>query len=108
MGRENVTASLNLEMRRGTIVLCVLSRLDKPMYGYDMVGELEKKGIPVDANTLYPLLRRLSSQGLLKSTWDMSTSKPRKYYVITKKGETVRQELKNQWLAMTDAMNKII
>ena len=108
MGRETALASLNMEMRRGTIVLCVLSRLDKPMYGYNLVGELEKKGLPVEANTLYPLLRRLASKGLLKSSWDMSTAKPRKYYVITKKGIEVRSQLKSEWKQMSDAMNKMI
>ena len=108
MGRENVTASLIMEMRRGTIVLCVLSRLDKPMYGYNLVSELEKNVIPVEANTLYPLLRRLASQGLLESKWDMSTSKPRKYYVTTSEGKAVRSELKKQWKLMSDAMNEIL
>jgi DNA-binding PadR family transcriptional regulator len=108
MGRETAIASLDMEMRRGTIVLCVLSRLDKPTYGYSLVGELEKKGIPVEANTLYPLLRRLASQGLLKSSWDMSASKPRKYYVITKKGADVRSHLTEEWRKMSDAMNSII
>ena len=108
MGRETAIASLNMEMRRGTIVLCVLSRLDEPTYGYSLVGELEEKGIPVEANTLYPLLRRLASQGLLKSSWDMSSSKPRKYYVITKKGTEVRRQLKNEWMQISDAVNKIV
>ncbi|HUM85396.1 MAG TPA: PadR family transcriptional regulator [Lachnospiraceae bacterium] len=108
MGRETVGTSLTMEMRRGTIVLVVLCCLEKPKYGYSLVEDLEKKGIPVEANTLYPLLRRLSSQGLLENTWDTSTAKPRKYYVITEAGKEVREDLKRQWNSMSDAMQNII
>ena len=47
--------------------MVVLAQLNKPMYGYSLVKELEGKGISIEGNTLYPLLRRLESQGLLKS-----------------------------------------
>ncbi len=108
MGRETAESSLTMEMRRGTIVLAVLCCLDQPVYGYSLVDDLAGKGIPVEANTLYPLLRRLSSQGLLSDSWDMSTAKPRKYYSITDKGKEVRSYLKNQWKDMSDVMNKLI
>ena len=112
MGRETVESSLVMEMRRGTIVLvvlyCLLYCLDEPVYGYSLVEELARKGIPVEANTLYPLLRRLSSQGLLDNQWDTSNSKPRKYYVITEKGKQLRQDLKKQWSIMSHAVDAIV
>jgi len=108
MGRETVESSLVMEMRRGTIVLVVLYCLDEPVYGYSLVEELARKGIPVEANTLYPLLRRLSSQGLLDNQWDTSNSKPRKYYVITEKGKQLRQDLKKQWSIMSHAVDAIV
>ena len=108
MGRETVEASLAMEMRRGTIVLAVLLCLDEPVYGYNLVEKLALRGIAVEANTLYPLLRRLSSQGLLDNRWDTSTSKPRKYYVITEKGKQVRGDLKNQWKKMAEAVNRMM
>lgn len=108
MGRETVESSLVMEMRRGTIVLVVLCCLDEPMYGYSLVDELARKGVPVEANTLYPLLRRLSSQGLLDNRWDTSNSKPRKYYVITEKGRILREDLKKQWDIMSQAVNSIV
>ena len=74
---------------QGTIVLVVLCCLEKPKYGYSLVEDLEKKGIRSEANTLYPLLRRLSSQGLLENTLGHGTAKPRKYYVITGAGKRV-------------------
>ena len=107
MGRETPEASLSLEMRRGTIVLCVLCLLDKPRYGYSLVDELAKKGLAVEANTLYPLLRRLSSQKLLEASWDTTASKPRKYYVITKKGRDLRKQLQKEWKALSKAVDKI-
>jgi DNA-binding PadR family transcriptional regulator len=108
MGRETVEASLAMEMRRGTIVLVVLLCLDEPVYGYNLVEKLALRGIPVEANTLYPLLRRLSSQGLLDNRWDTSTSKPRKYYVITEKGKQVRGDLIDQWKKMAEAVNRMM
>ena len=59
-----------LELRRGTLVLSVLSRMAEPKYGYALVQSLEKEGMRIDANTLYPLLRRLEKQGLLESVWE--------------------------------------
>ena len=88
--QEDLLSGLVLELRRGTIVLCVLNQLEKPMYGYALVQNLSEKEIPVEANTLYPLLRRLEKQGLLKSEWEISGgSKPRKYYVRTEIGTWV-------------------
>ena len=73
MGEErDVLESLLLEMRRGTLVLGVLSQLDKPQYGYALVQRMESRGVPIDPNTLYPLLRRLEKQGLLESRWERS------------------------------------
>ncbi|MDD6347614.1 MAG: PadR family transcriptional regulator [Lachnospiraceae bacterium] len=108
MGRESFEASLSMEMRRGTIVLCVLSLLDKPAYGYHLTAELEKRGLPVEGNTLYPLLRRLSSQGLLDSSWDTDSGKPRKYYCLTDEGRRVRDAMRQEWQAMAEAVDAIL
>ena len=64
------------------------------MYGYLLVKELEEKGISIEGNTLYPLLRRLESQGLLKSEWETEETKPRKYYIITEDGKLVYKKIK--------------
>lgn len=63
MGKEETLAGLLMELRRGTIVLCVLSQLKQPRYGYDLVKILGRHHMPVEANTLYPLLRRLEGAG---------------------------------------------
>lgn len=66
MNCDEIVSGLILEFRRGTLIMVVLAQLNKPMYGYSLVKELEGKGISIEGNTLYPLLRRLESQGLLK------------------------------------------
>ena len=106
--KEELLAGLLLELRRGTIVLSVLSQLSSPTYGYLLVQELGDKGIPVEANTLYPLLRRLEKQGLLKSNWETSGAKPRKYYMRTPEGEEVYQKLKQHWTALTASMEELL
>ena len=96
------------EMRRGLIVLATLSLLDKPHYGYSLIQTLEEKGIPIEGNTLYPLLRRLDKQGLLESSWETDTSKPRKYYQITDKGMTVLHALKDAYIESTKSLNYVL
>lgn len=108
IAREEITAGLALELRRGNIVLCVLSQLKKPMYGYSLVDVLTEGGMPVETNTLYPLLRRLEKQGLLESFWETSGAKPRKYYKITELGESIYLELKGQWEVSTKIMRKLL
>ena len=97
MPNEDTVSGLILELRRGTLILLVLSQLREPMYGYSLVKKLNDNAIPIDANTLYPLMRRLESQGLLKSQWDTGESKPRKYYQITEEGLAVFEKTKAYW-----------
>ena len=71
MGEEkDLLSSLLLELRRGTLTMSVLSQMKEPKYGYALVQSLEEKGVAIDPNTLYPLLRRLENQGLLESRWE--------------------------------------
>ncbi len=109
MGDEkDLVSGLILELRRGTLILSVLSLLNNPRYGYSLVQALEEKGVSIDPNTLYPLLRRLEKQGLLQSEWEMGESKPRKYYHRTSFGNTVFQQLKEQWLIMSENLNQLL
>lgn len=89
------------ELRRGTLILSVLSQLSNSRYGYALVQCLEEKGVTIDPNTLYPLLRRLEKQGLLVSEWEMGDSKPRKYYKRTPLGDEIYQAMRTQWNEMT-------
>lgn len=94
---EIIVEGLVSELRRGTVVLSVLSQLKEQQYGYSLVQTLTEKGMPVEANTLYPLLRRLEAQQLLTSIWETDGAKPRKYYVVTEIGKEVYKSLKKEW-----------
>ena len=101
MGEErDLLAGLVMELRRGTLILSVLSQMSEAKYGYALVQSLEEKGVEIDPNTLYPLLRRLEKQGLLESRWETGGSKPRKYYQRTAFGNEIYRELKSQWKRM--------
>lgn len=109
MGEErDLMTSLVMELRRGILVLSVLSQMDEAKYGYALVQSMEEKGMAIDPNTLYPLLRRLEKQGLLKSSWETSGSKPRKYYERTSYGDEIYEELKRQWKEMAEGMEKLL
>lgn len=97
MGVNDTVSSLKQELRRGTLILLVLSQLREDMYGYSLVKKLNDHDIPMDANTLYPLLRRLEGQGLLESRWDTGEAKPRKYYKITTDGLDVLERTTAYW-----------
>ena len=94
---DDTVYGLKQELRRGTLMLLVLSQLREDMYGYSLVKQLNDHDIPMDANTLYPLLRRLEGQGLLQSRWDTAESKPRKYYKITEDGLAVLEKTTAYW-----------
>ena len=91
-----LTGSLQ-ELRRGTVVLACLIRLRTPDYGYALLESLNGLGITVDANTLYPLLRRLEGQGMLVSEWNTEDARPRKFYRISPDGERLAAELLADW-----------
>jgi len=98
---DELMSSLVVELRRGTLVLSVLSQLDNPEYGYSLVQKLEEKNSIIEAGTLYPLLRRLEKQQLLTSRWDTTKSRPRKFYVISDQGKQVYLRLVSEWKALT-------
>lgn len=85
------------ELRRGTAVLACLLILREPNYGYALLDLLERRGFTVDANTLYPLLRRLEKQGLLTSDWNTDESRPRKFYRTSDEGVALADTLSRDW-----------
>ena len=100
--------SLVVELKRGTLVLTVLSQLRTKEYGYSLVQKLEEKNVPIEAGTLYPLLRRLEKQGLLHSEWDTSESRPRKFYVLSEKGKVIYIQMKKEWRTISGQMEMLL
>ena len=94
------------ELRRGVIVLAVLSQLDEEQYGYSLMKLLSEQGLEIDQGTLYPLLRRLESQGLLSSDWNTEGSRPRRYYVISPKGQELLPRLEEEWNKIVSMMEE--
>ncbi len=92
------------EIRRGTIVLACLHLLREPGYGYGLLEDLERRGFPTDANTLYPLLRRLEKQGYLTSEWNTDEARPRKFYRTSAAGAALADRLTAEWRAVADAI----
>lgn len=97
-----------LEIRRGVIVLAVLSQLDDEQYGYSLIKQLAEQGLEIDQGTLYPLLRRLESQGLLQSNWRVEDARPRRYYVISPEGKTMLPRLKEEWQNIVKVLGKML
>ncbi len=95
------------ELRRGTVVVAALLALREPGYGYALLEHLAHAGIEVDANTLYPLLRRLESQGLLSSEWNTDESRPRKFYLTSAAGEALALSLLGDARRTVDALERL-
>lgn len=92
-GMNPEISNFEAEMNRGFLQILVLSLLEQEMYGYSMVRTIRELGYEVEENTLYPLLRRLEKNGWVKSKWDLSQDRPRKFYVITASGRKILDEL---------------
>lgn len=92
------------ELRRGTVVLACLQLLRTPGYGYGLLEDLQRHGFATDANTLYPLLRRLEKQGYLTSEWNTDEARPRKFYRSSTAGVTLADTLTTEWASLTAAI----
>lgn len=104
---DEIYQSHTQEVRRGSVVIATLKMLAEPQYGYALIDMLNKAGIDAEANTLYPLLRRMEKLGLLESLWNTDESRPRKYYKTTSKGDELRIALLAEWNRVTDALNDL-
>jgi DNA-binding PadR family transcriptional regulator len=102
--RETPVIKQELELRRGALVLAVLSQLRDAQYGYSLRQALTERGMPIEEGTLYPLLRRLEGQGLLASEWRLEEGPPRRYYRLNDAGEAMLAELTTIWNALTATM----
>src|SRR5688572_15597286 len=107
MSEDDLVTGHLQELRRGTAVLACLLILRRPNYGYALLDLLERGGFAVDANTLYPLLRRLEKQGLLTSDWNTDESRPRKFYQTSAEGSKLAETLGRDWDALDAAFRAL-
>lgn len=108
MGETDAFGKLELELRRGVVVLATLSQLRTPRYGYELRQALAERGMPIEEGTLYPLLRRLEAQGLLQSEWKIEEGPPRRYYALNADGRKLLKRLTDSWQGMNQAMNRLL
>ena len=95
---------LLMEVRRGALTLAVLLALREPHYGYSLRKSLAAKGLEMDEGTLYPLLRRLEDQGLLRSQWQQQEGRKRRFYQIAEGGEVALRQMRAEW----QGLNRVI
>jgi DNA-binding PadR family transcriptional regulator len=105
---QDAIQNLMQELRRGTLVIGVLSQVNQPEYGYSLVQKLNDCGMEIDQGTLYPLLRRLEKQGLLESNWQVEDPRPRRYYQLSGSGREALDVLKLEWQIMVKTMNRML
>lgn len=105
---DEIFDNLRLELRRGCLIVAVLAELRAEHYGYALRKALAEHGLDIDENTLYPLLRRLESQGLLVSAWREENKRNKRFYRLSSDGELILTQLLVEWRAMEAAMNRII
>lgn len=108
MGDSDAFGKLELELRRGVVVLATLSQLRTPRYGYELRQAMAERGMPIEEGTLYPLLRRLETQGVLKSEWKIENGPPRRYYSLNADGGKLLGKLTESWRGMNDAMARLL
>jgi DNA-binding PadR family transcriptional regulator len=100
--------SLRLELRRGSLVLAVLACLRTERYGYTLCQALTADGLEIEESTLYPLLRRLESQGLLKSEWREEEKRKKRFYRLSPAGTELLAALIAEWRAINDSVGKLL
>jgi PadR family transcriptional regulator PadR len=108
MGSTENLQNMSQELRRGLVMLAVLSQLNRQRYGYALLKLLADRGLEVDQGTLYPLLRRLEAQGLLQSSWSMEEARPRRYYIISSEGRKLLPQLRSEWESIVAAMGRLL
>lgn len=108
MANTDNFGKLELELRRGVVVLATLSQLRKPRYGYELRQALSEQGMAIEEGTLYPLLRRLETQGLLQSEWKIEDGPPRRYYSLNADGKKLLKQLTESWQNMNEVMGRLL
>ena len=105
---EDLFESLRLELRRGCLVLAVLAALRAEQYGYTLRKTLADQGLAIEEGTLYPLLRRLESQGLLASRWQEEDKRNKRFYRLSPEGKLILKQLAAEWRRINSSLDGIL
>ena len=105
---DDLFENLRLELRRGSLSLAVMAALRSEQYGYTLRKTLADHGMEIDEGTLYPLLRRLESQGLLVSQWREEDKRNKRFYRLSAEGKTVLKKLLAEWKSLNSSLDEIL
>jgi PadR family transcriptional regulator, regulatory protein PadR len=106
--QHDLFENLRLELRRGSLILAVMASLQTEQYGYTLRKALTDHGMPIDEGTLYPLLRRLETQGLLVSEWREEDKRNKRFYRLSNDGKEIFKQLLAEWQSMNSSLNGIL
>ena len=105
---DDIFEALRLELRRGSLILAVLGQLRGEHYGYTLRKALADSGVEIEEGALYPMLRRLESQGLLTSEWREEDKRKKRFYRLSPQGEAVLGRLLAEWRELNASLNRIL
>lgn len=100
--------NLRLELRRGCVIVAVLAALRSEQYGYTLRKSLSERGMDIDEGTLYPLLRRLETQGMLTSEWREEDKRNKRFYRLSADGRQVLKQLLVEWESIDSSLQGIL
>ena len=105
---SNLFENIRLELRRGSLILAVLAQLRTEQYGYTLRKALAEHGMEIDEGTLYPLLRRLETQGLLTSEWREEDKRKKRFYKLSGEGSNIFDRLLQEWKTINASIDNIL
>src|SRR5271154_629189 len=105
---DDLFEKLRLELRRGSLILAVLGALKQERYGYTLRKELADSGLEIDEGALYPMLRRLESQGLLTSVWREEEKRNKRFYRLSPEGKSMLKQLGEEWQRINSSLKEIL
>jgi PadR family transcriptional regulator PadR len=105
---DELLNNLRLELRRGYLIVAVLAQLRTEYYGYELRKALADQGMDIEENTLYPLLRRLETQGLLESVWREENKRNKRFYRLSREGEAILAQLLDEWRVIDATLERIV
>ena len=105
---DDAYEKVRLELRRGSLVLAVLAALKQERYGYTLRKELADAGLEIDEGALYPMLRRLETQGLLTSEWREEDRRNKRFYRLSPDGAALIDQLAAEWRAINASLNTLL
>ncbi|MDB5679916.1 PadR family transcriptional regulator [Sphingomonas bacterium] len=104
---DDLFEKMRIELRRGSLVLAVLGALRQERYGYTLRQSLEDAGLPIDEGALYPLLRRLETQGLLTSEWREDAKRTKRFYRLSSVGVETLAQLLGEWNSISESILRL-